>query len=137
MGLSIAPPHQLNLYSHQVFAKYDFARINLPALMEDVVLITDGVEVGEEEPSTSGFPGDSPCQRRGEMAFHFFLIGKGTFQDQEVRPGGEVYNIFTNTRISGDDNRPSVTPFDSIPHASREMSHGFRRYLHLPRVKGF
>ncbi len=117
MGLS-------NYYPHKVLSNGDFALINLPALIQNIKLITNRIEMGEQQFFRMGFQRNSPRQRGGEMTFHLFAFWEGTFENKEIYFKGQINNVLTVIRVPRDRDRFSILKRYSISNASRNMSHG-------------
>src|SRR3990170_7668078 len=64
----------LNPDPHQVFSKDRFALESAPALIQNIVLIANGVEVGEQELLAAGFGCYPSGKGWSEMPFDFSLI---------------------------------------------------------------
>ena len=75
---------RLNFNSHEILSEDDLARIDPSAFFEDIRLVACRIEMNEQKLLTAGFQRNSSCQGRGEVSFHFFIVGEGTFQDEEV-----------------------------------------------------
>lgn len=127
----------LNLYSHEIFRKDDFARKDFSAGTDDVGGVACGIEMSEEEFFAPRFRCDSPCQRRGKVTFDFSPFREGTLQNEEICSTGQVDNRFGVVRVSRHNDRFPIVELQAIPNALRAVSHGFGEDRDIPEGERF
>jgi hypothetical protein len=73
-----------NFNPHEILPNDNLALINFAALLQDVKLVTNWIEMGEEKSFAVRFQSNSSCEGGGEMAFYFFPIREGALDYEEV-----------------------------------------------------
>jgi hypothetical protein len=73
-----------NFNPHEILPNDNLALINFAALLQDVKLVTNWIEMSEEKFFTARFQCNSTSQGGGEMAFYFFPIREGALDYEEV-----------------------------------------------------
>ena len=122
----------LNSDPHKVLSQDRFTWKRSRALIQDIVLIANRVEVGKQKLFAAGLRCYLSGQGWREMTFAFPPIRKGAFENKKVHPKTQIDDVFTIIGITGNCKGLPIFEIDPVSDAFWKMSHRFGRDAQIP-----